>query len=85
MNWQLVPKITGGLACLLALAVGIIAGIEPAHCLVRGVVGGVLGWVLGALWAFILSRTGLPNSPTSLTDSPSQPQPEGQAETNQTE
>jgi hypothetical protein len=56
MNWTIVPRITGGIGCMLVLVLGITAGIDPLLCTLRGLIGGMVGWVAGALWAFVMCR-----------------------------
>ncbi|MCS7272697.1 MAG: hypothetical protein NZ550_00925 [Fimbriimonadales bacterium] len=56
MNWAVVPRITGGLGCMLVLTVGILTGTDPLLCTVRGLIAGMVGWVAGALWAFVMSH-----------------------------
>ncbi len=75
MNWTVVPRITGGLGCMLVLVLGIATGVDPVLCTLRGLVGGMVGWVAGALWAYLMSQltpTELPateaSPPTEATD-----------------
>ncbi len=75
MNWTVVPRITGGLGCMLVLVLGIATGVDPLLCTLRGLVGGMVGWVAGALWAYLMSQLTPPTlsstetlSPTSATD-----------------
>lgn len=56
MNWTIVPRITGGLGCMLVLTLGIAAGVEPLVCTIRGLIGGMVGWIAGALWAYVMSQ-----------------------------
>ncbi|NUL82753.1 MAG: hypothetical protein HUU60_08545 [Armatimonadetes bacterium] len=49
------------MACLAALAAGIMGGVDPAICIARALVSGSIGWVAGALWAVMLTR---PPEPT---------------------
>ncbi len=56
MNWTIVPRITGGIGCMLVLVLGITSGIDPLLCTLRGLIGGMVGWVAGALWAFVMCR-----------------------------
>lgn len=65
MNWTVVPRITGGLGCMLVLMIGIIAGIDPVVCTIRGLIGGMVGWIAGALWAFWMSQLMPPEPPQS--------------------
>jgi hypothetical protein len=69
MNWHAVPKITGGVCCMVVLAIGIMAGIDPVLCVTRGIIGGALGWVAGAFWAYLLSHA-LPPEPIAETQLP---------------
>lgn len=66
MNWTVVPRITGGLGCMIVLILGIASGVEPLLCTLRGLIGGMIGWVAGALWAAVMSQL-LP------TETPAQP------------
>ncbi len=43
-------RILGGIAALIALASGILAGVEPVLCLQRAVIVFVLGAVCGHVW-----------------------------------
>ncbi|OYT73451.1 MAG: hypothetical protein CFK49_09340 [Armatimonadetes bacterium JP3_11] len=72
MNWTVVPRITGGLGCMLVLIVGIASGIDPLLCTIRGLIGGMVGWISGALWAYVMSQLVPPETPTAPThaDSP---------------
>lgn len=56
MNWTVVPRITGGLGCMIVLILGIASGVEPLLCTLRGLIGGMVGWVAGALWAAVMSQ-----------------------------
>ncbi|MCX7924370.1 MAG: hypothetical protein N2554_01000 [Fimbriimonadales bacterium] len=71
MNWTVVPRITGGLGCMLVLILGIASGIDPLLCVVRGLIGGMVGWIGGALWAYVMSQL-LPPEPSTpaQTNSP---------------
>lgn len=72
MNWTVVPRITGGLGCMLVLILGIVSGTDPLLCTLRGLIGGMVGWIGGALWAYVMSQLLPPETPTALTsaDSP---------------
>lgn len=48
---------------MLVLMFGIIAGIDPLLATIRGVIGGMIGWVAGALWAFWMSQLMPPAPP----------------------
>lgn len=75
MNWTIVPRITGGLGCMLVLILGIAMGIDPLLCTVRGLIGGMVGWIAGALWAYVMSQLMPPEKlPATL------PQPTPQSE-----
>ncbi|CUU34030.1 MAG: hypothetical protein K6U12_00445 [Armatimonadetes bacterium] len=63
MNWSVAPRITGGLGCMLVLVLGIISGIDPVLCTIRGLIGGMVGWIAGALWAFWMSQLMPPEPP----------------------
>jgi len=41
---------------MLVLVLGITAGVDPLLCTLRGLIGGMVGWVAGALWAFLMCR-----------------------------
>lgn len=41
---------------MVVLAVGIMAGIDPVLCVTRGLIGGALGWVAGAFWAYLITH-----------------------------
>jgi hypothetical protein len=56
MNWTVVPRITGGLGCMIVLILGIATGVEPLLCTLRGLIGGMVGWIAGALWAAVMSQ-----------------------------
>ena len=56
MNWTIVPRLTGGIGCMLVLVLGIASGVDPLLCTLRGLIGGMVGWVAGALWAFVMCR-----------------------------
>ncbi|MFN7018648.1 MAG: hypothetical protein ACK4RG_05165 [Fimbriimonadales bacterium] len=62
MNWTVVPRIMGGLGCMLVLIVGIASGIDPLLCTIRGLIGGMVGWIGGALWAYVMSQLLPPDS-----------------------
>ena len=66
MNWTIVPRITGGIGCMLVLVLGITAGVDPLLCTLRGLIGGMVGWVAGALWAFVMCRL----EPSEIAPSP---------------
>ncbi|MCS7209524.1 MAG: hypothetical protein NZ874_08130 [Fimbriimonadales bacterium] len=76
MNWTVVPRITGGLGCMLVLILGIAAGVDPLLCTVRGLIGGMVGWIGGALWAYVMSQLMPPESATPSPHSPAQPHPD---------
>ncbi|MFN3689707.1 MAG: hypothetical protein ACK4UU_02145 [Fimbriimonadales bacterium] len=63
MNWTVVPRITGGLGCMLVLILGIVSGIDPLVCTIRGLIGGMVGWIGGALWAYVMSQLLPPDAP----------------------
>ncbi len=42
---------------MLVLVLGISAGIDPLLCTLRGLIGGMVGWVAGALWAFVMCQS----------------------------
>lgn len=65
MNWSVAPRITGGLGCMLVLVLGIVSGIDPVLCTIRGLIGGMVGWIAGALWAFWMSQLMPPEPPQS--------------------
>ncbi len=73
MNWTVVPRITGGLGCMLVLVLGIVTGIDPLLCTLRGFVGGMIGWVAGALWAYLMSQLPPPDTPTSPPSTSQEP------------
>jgi len=56
MNWTVVPRITGGLGCMIVLILGIVSGVDPLLCTLRGLIGGMVGWIAGALWAAVMSQ-----------------------------
>lgn len=69
MNWTVVPRITGGLGCMIVLILGIASGVEPLLCTLRGLIGGMVGWVAGALWAAVMSQllpTQIPAQPPNM-------------------
>lgn len=69
MNWTVVPRITGGLGCMIVLILGIASGVEPLLCTLRGLIGGMVGWVAGALWAAVMSQllpTPIPAQPPNM-------------------
>ncbi len=70
MNWTVVPRITGGLGCMLVLILGIASGVDPLLCTIRGLIGGMVGWIGGALWAYVMSQL----LPPDATPDPAQPQ-----------
>lgn len=41
---------------MVVLAIGIMAGIDPLLCVTRGLIGGALGWVAGAFWAYLITH-----------------------------
>lgn len=41
---------------MVALTMGVLAGIDPILCVTRGLISGALGWVAGALWAYLLAQ-----------------------------
>ncbi len=53
------PKVIGGLFAVVALAVCIVASIEPWTATVRGMVAYAVGHLFGALWE---SFTGVPGA-----------------------
>lgn len=67
MNWTIVPRITGGLGSMLVLVLGIVTGVDPLLCTLRGLIGGMVGWVAGALWAFIMCRLEPPSVPAEAS------------------
>ncbi|BCW95477.1 MAG: hypothetical protein WHS44_05910 [Fimbriimonadales bacterium] len=69
MNWTVVPRITGGLGCMIVLVLGIASGVEPLLCTLRGLIGGMVGWIAGALWAAVMSQL-LPPEATAAPESP---------------
>lgn len=81
MNWAVVPRITGGLGCMLVLLVGILTGVDPLLCTIRGLIGGMVGWIAGALWASIMSHLlppadeppAAPTTEPTTTAEPAQP------------
>lgn len=77
MNWTVVPRITGGLGCMLVLILGIAAGIDPLLCTIRGLIGGMIGWIAGALWAYAMSQLMPPEtaSPPTASGQPNTPAP----------
>lgn len=77
MNWTVVPRITGGLGCMLVLILGIAAGIDPLLCTIRGLIGGMVGWIAGALWAYGMSQLmpPEPSSPPTESGQPNSPAP----------
>ncbi|MCS7065482.1 MAG: hypothetical protein NZL85_04305 [Fimbriimonadales bacterium] len=78
MNWTIVPRLTGGIGCMLVLVLGIAAGVEPLLCTLRGLIGGMVGWVAGALWAFVMCRL---EPPETISSHPGDAPPEEQPET----
>ncbi|MFQ3610198.1 MAG: hypothetical protein SNJ72_01770 [Fimbriimonadales bacterium] len=70
MNWTVVPRVTGGLGCMLVLVLGIATGVDPLLCTVRGLIGGMVGWIAGALWAFVMSQLLPPELPQQSTATP---------------
>jgi hypothetical protein len=52
---------------MLVLVLGITAGVDPLLCTLRGLIGGMVGWVAGALWAFVMCRL----EPPEIVPSPS--------------
>lgn len=84
MNWTIVPRITGGLGCMLVLILGIATGIDPLLCTVRGLIGGMVGWIAGALWAYVMSQLMPPDHlPAPAAEAQPTAQPES-SETNET-
>jgi hypothetical protein len=57
---------------MLVLVLGVTAGVDPLLCTLRGLIGGMVGWVAGALWAFVMCRLEppeiVPSSPLSSSD-----------------
>jgi hypothetical protein len=72
MNWTVVPRITGGLGCMIVLILGIASGVEPLLCTLRGLIGGMVGWIAGALWAAVMSQL-MPPEPTAEPETTTQP------------
>jgi hypothetical protein len=66
MNWTVVPRITGGLGCMIVLILGIATGVEPLLCTLRGLIGGMVGWIAGALWAAVMSQLMPPERATTV-------------------
>lgn len=52
---------------MLVLVLGIVAGVDPLLCTLRGLIGGMVGWVAGALWAFVMCRLEPPESPANFS------------------
>jgi tetrahydromethanopterin S-methyltransferase subunit D len=75
MNWTVVPRITGGLGCMLVLILGIASGIDPLLCTIRGLIGGMVGWIGGALWAYVMSQL-MPPETSTATPAADSPKPE---------
>jgi thiamine transporter ThiT len=73
MNWTVVPRITGGLGCMIVLILGIASGVEPLLCTLRGLIGGMVGWIAGALWAAVMSQL-MPSEPTAEPEPTVQPE-----------
>jgi hypothetical protein len=73
MNWTVVPRITGGLGCMIVLILGIATGVEPLLCTLRGLIGGMVGWIAGALWAAVMSQL-MPPEPTADPEPTVQPE-----------
>ncbi|MCS6918586.1 MAG: hypothetical protein NZM28_02320 [Fimbriimonadales bacterium] len=82
MNWTIVPRITGGLGCMLVLIFGVAAGVDPLLCTVRGLIGGMVGWIAGALWAYVMSQLLPPSEPAAPTAEPPSATPAEPTQTN---
>jgi len=63
---------------MLVLVLGIVAGVDPLLCTLRGLIGGMVGWVAGALWAYVMCRLEPPEPPPIH---PAEPLGEQQSET----
>ncbi len=55
---------------MLVLVLGIATGADPLLCTLRGLIGGMVGWVAGALWAFVMCRLEPPETPADTLPTP---------------
>ncbi|GIV06905.1 MAG: hypothetical protein KatS3mg017_0107 [Fimbriimonadales bacterium] len=58
---------------MLVLILGIATGIDPLLCTVRGLIGGMVGWIAGALWAYVMSQLLPPDERSAPTAEASPP------------
>jgi hypothetical protein len=60
---------------MLVLILGIVSGIDPLLCTIRGLIGGMVGWIGGALWAYVMSQL-MPPETSIATPALDSPKPE---------
>lgn len=71
---------------MVVLAIGIMAGIDPILCVTRGLIGGALGWVAGAFWAYLLSHALFPEPAPEIQVPPADTgEPQEDKSTNETD
>ncbi len=55
---------------MLVLVLGIATGADPLLCTLHGLIGGMVGWVAGALWAFVMCRLEPPETSADTLTAP---------------
>lgn len=64
------PKQLGGILAIAALGSGLLNGVDPVTCLLRGLGAYFVGVVSGQLWNLLVSDDSGPREPSSLPHKP---------------